>query len=134
MITTGTVTRRITQSVSMLVIVLALAAVINPATGCTLKEPVHAQDTILVQKQIVSKRQKTQLHPSVSPDALFFSVRGREGKTYQLFLFDVNGALVKQVQIRNRETTVVDNMEKGNYLFEVFSNDERIENGQVIVK
>ena len=38
------------------------------------------------------------------------------------------------MNIKNKETTVIDNIEKGNYLFEVFSDDERIENGQVIIK
>jgi hypothetical protein len=42
--------------------------------------------------------------------------------------------LVKQVNIRNRQTTVLNRIEKGSYVFEVFSDDERIENGQVIVK
>ena len=55
-------------------------------------------------------------------------------KVYQLFLFDVEGNLVKQANIKNKQTTVIDNIEKGNYLFEVFSDDERIENGQVIVR
>jgi hypothetical protein len=65
---------------------------------------------------------------------LFFSASGQSGKVYQLFLFDIDGKLVKQVNIRNRQTTVLNKIEKGNYVFEVFSDDERIENGQVIVK
>ena len=49
-------------------------------------------------------------------------------------LFDMDGRLVSQTQIRNRETTVLTNISEGNFLFEVFTDDERIENGQVIIK
>jgi hypothetical protein len=91
-------------------------------------------DTILVRKSQVSKKNKIKLYPNASHEVLFFSATGEEGKVYQLFLFDLDGKLVKQVNVLNKQTTVLNRIEKGNYLFEVFSNDERIENGQVIVK
>lgn len=91
-------------------------------------------DTILVQKQITSKKHKIKLYPSNNQQVLFFSATGEEGKVYQLFLFDIDGKLAKQVNIRNKQTTVLNSIEKGNYLFEVFSDDERIENGQVIIR
>ena len=91
-------------------------------------------DTIVVQKQLTSKKNKIKLYPNANHQVLFFSASGQAGKVYQLFLFDIDGKLVKQVNIRNRQTTVLNRIEKGNYVFEVFSDDERIENGQVIVK
>ena len=92
------------------------------------------RDTILVQKQITSKKYKIKLYPNANQQVLFFSASGEEGKIFQLFLFDIDGRLVKQANIKNRQTTVLNKIEKGNYLFEVFSNDERIENGQLIVR
>lgn len=93
-----------------------------------------SRDTILVQKQQISKKIKIKLYPNANHEVLFFNASGDAGKVYQLFLFDVDGKLVKQVNIRNKQTTVLNRIEKGYYLFEVFSDDERIENGQVIVK
>ena len=92
------------------------------------------RDTILVQKNQISKKIKIKLYPNASHQVLFFSASGEAGRVFQLFLFDIDGKLVKQVNIRNKQTTVLNRIEKGNYLFEVFSDDERIENGQVIVK
>jgi hypothetical protein len=94
----------------------------------------QAHDTILVYKQQVSKKHGIRLYPDANHHVLFFAAKGIYGKAYQLFIFDVEGKLVKQVNIRNKETTVLDNIEKGDYSFEVFSDDERIENGQVIVR
>jgi hypothetical protein len=92
------------------------------------------RDTILVQKNQISKKIKIKLYPNANHQVLFFSASGEAGKVFQLFLFDIDGKLVKQVNIRNKQTTVLNRIEKGSYLFEVFSDDERIEHGQVIVK
>ncbi len=91
-------------------------------------------DTILVQKLVNTKKYKIKLYPNANHQVLFFNVNGDDGKVYQLFLFNVEGKLVKQVNIRNKETTVLNNIGKGNYLYEVFSEDERLENGQVIIR
>ncbi len=93
-----------------------------------------SRDTILISKSQTSKKHKIKLYPNPGNDVLFFSVNGQSGKVYQLYLFNMDGRLAKQTQIRNKETTVLANISKGNYTFEVFSDDERIENGQLIVK
>lgn len=95
---------------------------------------VQPADTILVQKLVNTRKYKIKLYPNANHQVLFFSVNGEDGKVYQLFLFNVEGKLVKQVNIRNKETTVLNNMGKGNYLYEVFSEDERLENGQVFIR
>ena len=91
-------------------------------------------DTILIQKQQVSRKHGIRLYPDAAHHVLFFEAKGIYGRAYQLYMFDVEGKLVKQVNIKNKQTTVLENIEKGDYLFEVFSDDERIENGQVIVR
>ncbi|HEY0676773.1 MAG TPA: T9SS type A sorting domain-containing protein [Chitinophagaceae bacterium] len=92
------------------------------------------RDTILINKAISSKKHKVKLYPNADHRVLFFTASGEPGKVYQLFLFDIDGKLTKQIQIRNKETTVLTNIVKGSYLFEVFSDDERIENGQLQIK
>lgn len=59
---------------------------------------------------------------------------GELGKLYQLFIFDMDGKLVRQTQVRNRETALLTAFGKGNYVIEILSNDERIENGSIVVK
>lgn len=123
-----------TLPVLLTISILFAATAANASSGCPLSVPAGSPDTILVQKQITSKKHRIKLYPSAEQDALFFSVRGSEEKVYQLFLFDVAGTLIRQANIKGKQTTVIDNIEKGNYLFEVFSEDERIENGQVIIR
>jgi len=90
--------------------------------------------SIQVSKSKISKKHKIRLYPDARQQVLFFSATGEEGKVYQLFLFDMDGRLVSQTRIRSRETTVLTNISEGNFLFEVFTDDERIENGQLTVR
>lgn len=92
------------------------------------------RDTILINKALTSKKHKIRLYSNADNSVVFFTASGEAGRVYQLYLFDVEGKLSKQIQIRNRETTVLTNIIKGSYLFEVFSDDQRIENGQLEVR
>ena len=104
------------------------------ASGCPLPVQASHGDAIVVKKQVTSKKHKIKLTPDAKQEVLFFNAKGETGKWYQLFLFDMEGKLVKRANIQHNQTTIVQHLEKGNYLFEVFSEDERIENGQVIVQ
>ena len=90
--------------------------------------------SIQVNKSLVSKKNKIRLFPDAKQQVLFFSANGEDGKVYQLYLFDMDGRLVNQTRIRNRETTVLTNISEGNFLFEVFTDDERIENGSLTIR
>jgi len=92
------------------------------------------RDTIEIIKAQTNKKYKVRMYPNAQHTVLFFSASGQNGKVYQLYLFDVDGKLTKQTHIRNRETTVLTNIVKGSYTFEVFSDDERIENGVLTIK
>ena len=90
--------------------------------------------SIQVNKSLVSKKNKIRLFPDAKQQVLFFSANGEDRRVYQLYLFDMDGRLVSQASIRNRETTVLTSLSEGNYLFEVFTDDERIENGHLVVR
>jgi hypothetical protein len=113
------------------VIILMLLQI--PASAAV-KPADHGTDTIVVSKSQISKRYKVKIYPSASSEVLFFTASGESGKVYQLYVFDLDGKLVKQTQIRNKETTMLANFIKGSYTFDVFSDDERIENGTMEVR
>ena len=91
-------------------------------------------DTIYIQKSTVNKLHRVSIYPDASQKVVFFSVRGQEGNVYQLYLFDVDGKLVRQTETRNKQTTILKHIETGVYFFEVFSDDLRIGNGQIAVR
>src|SRR6476659_6587607 len=91
-------------------------------------------DTILIQKNSTVKSHRINLYPDANQKVVFFSVRGEDGKAYQLYVFDIEGRLVKKVETRNKQTIVVKGINKGAYFFEVFSDDKRIGNGQIAIR
>ncbi len=95
--------------------------------------PKPASDSIVIHKKVLSKSHKIALYSDASGKVVFFNVRGSHGKVYQLYVFDMEGKLIRQTEIRNKQTTLIKNIDKGNYLFEVFSDDDKIGNGQIAV-
>lgn len=50
------------------------------------------------------------------------------------YIFDLEGTLVYQAVLSGREKKVIEHLKKGTYLYDVFENDESIEEGRIIVK
>jgi hypothetical protein len=119
-----------------LIITAALVLLLTYSFGAPRSTGVFSgvQDTILITKAQTNKKYKVRMYPNAQHTVLFFSASGQSGKVYQLYLFDLDGRLTKQTHIKNKETTVLTNIIKGSYTFEVFSDDERIENGLLTIK
>ncbi|MBL7699419.1 MAG: T9SS type A sorting domain-containing protein [Chitinophagaceae bacterium] len=100
----------------------------------TLANGTPAADTISIEKSNVKRSYRISLYPDANQKVVFFSVRGSEGKVYQLYVFDIEGKLVRQAETRNKETIVIKNINKGVYHFEVLSDDVHIGNGKIAVR
>jgi hypothetical protein len=50
------------------------------------------------------------------------------------YVFDVSGTLMHQITLKWKNKYKIANLEKGIYMYDVFSNDESIEHGKIIVK
>lgn len=107
---------------------------LSQVTASAANHPSTRNDTIVINKSQTSKKYKIRIYPSATNEVLFFTASGESGKVYQLYVFDMDGKLVKQTQIHNKETTLLANFVKGNYMFDVFSDDEKIENGTLVVR
>ena len=81
-----------------------------------------------------NKVHKIRMYSDRSHQSLLFKVTGRTSNNYQLYLFDMDSRLVTQASIRSHEVTVLNNISRGNYFFEVFIEDEQIETGHLKVK
>jgi len=126
--------RMINQSVMYALYILAFFILVqSPVKANPLAARQYA-DSIVVNKLLTSKKYKIKIYPGARQEVLFFNASGEDGKVYQFFIFDVEGNLVKQTQIRNKQTTMITNFNKGCYTFEVFSDDEHIENGTLTIK
>jgi hypothetical protein len=131
MLSTNLFTWLATSGLVIIINCSATASGMPPSSSCPGADTIHS---IQVNKSQSSKKHKIRLYPDARQQVLFFSANGEDGKVYQLYLFDMDGRLVSQTRIRNRETTVLTNISEGNFVFEVFTDDERIENGSLVIK
>lgn len=118
----------------LVMLLLAFSSHAGTAVGLPSGNQTLTQDSIIIQKLNTNKKHTINIYTNPSQQVLFFSASGEEGRIYQFLLFRQEGRLIKASKIRNRETTVVSRPDKGNYYFEVFSDDTRIENGTIVVQ
>jgi hypothetical protein len=117
------------------VMFLAFAMIVSTGAYGAYAKPLDTtgkrSDSILIFKKILNHSYKIGLYPDADQKVVFFTVKGAEGKVYQLYLFDLDGNLVKQLEIRNRQTSFINQLERGTYSFDVFCDDDKIGNGQI---
>lgn len=62
------------------------------------------------------------------------SVSANTSSTLHFYIFDLEGTLVFQAVLSDKEKRTVDHLKKGTYLYDVFEKDESVEEGKIIIK
>jgi hypothetical protein len=131
-----------TRACSLFMITLAIltgmSTLLSPlhseASNICFNAMFNSKDSMLIKMHTRTKPDRIRIFTDVTHEILFFSASGAQGKMFQLFMFDMDGKLVRQAQVLSTQTTLLTGLEKGNYLLEVFSNDERIGSGSLTKK
>lgn len=80
----------------------------------------------------VSKKVAVKLYPNPSYGKI--NVSSNAEGTLHFYIFDLDGTLVHQTVLSNKERKTIEHLKKGTYLYDVFEKDESIESGKIIVK
>ncbi|HEY4876603.1 MAG TPA: hypothetical protein VIH86_13585 [Puia sp.] len=116
---------------SHFVFCLLLIAISSPAFASAYSA---CSDTAVITKISGNKNQIIQDYSGADKQTLFFSAKLKQKKNCRFYMFDMDGTLVAENNIYNKQGVEFTNMQKGNYYFEIFSEDERIENGTLTIK
>jgi hypothetical protein len=79
-----------------------------------------------------AKKVAVKLYPNPSYGKI--TVSTNTNNVLHFYIFDLEGTLVYQTVLKNKERKTIENLKKGTYLYDVFENDESIEEGKIIVK
>lgn len=79
-----------------------------------------------------NKKVSIRLYPNPSYGKI--SVSAVTSKPLHFYIFDLEGTLVYQAVLNNKNPKNIENLKKGTYLYDVFEKDESIEEGKIIVK
>jgi hypothetical protein len=62
------------------------------------------------------------------------SVSANSSSLLHFYIFDLEGTLVYQAILNNKEKKTIEHLKKGTYMYDVFENDESVEEGKIIIK
>jgi hypothetical protein len=88
-------------------------------------------DSVLRKKQPQGKM-AVKLYPNPSYGKL--SISSNTSSSLHFYIFDLEGTLVYQAVLNSKDRKTIDNLKKGTYLYDVFENDQSIEEGKIIIK
>jgi hypothetical protein len=79
-----------------------------------------------------SKKNAVRLYPNPSYGKISVSVNTSE--PLHFYIFDLEGTLIYQTVLNNKDRKNIENLKKGTYMYDVFEKDQSIEEGKIIVK
>lgn len=78
------------------------------------------------------KKVSVRLYPNPSYGKI--SVSAITSEPLHFYIFDLEGTLIYQTILNNKDKKSIENLKKGTYLYDVFEKDESIEEGKIIIK
>jgi len=95
------------------------------------KEVSYVSDSYNLKKDPV-KKSSIKIYPNPSYGKI--SVSAITSTPLHFYIFDLEGTLVYQAVLTNKEKKTIEHLKKGTYLYDVFEKDESIEEGKIIIK
>jgi hypothetical protein len=114
--------------------ILPIAFLTTSLMSFTGRSPSPVPAAAVITKNLNNKKHIVRLFTASDDKTLLFRVDGVDGKRYTLFVFDLDSKLVMQSVIGSHETGILPQISTGIYLYEVLSDDTRVESGQLKVK
>lgn len=95
------------------------------------KEVSYVSDSYSLKNEPV-KKSAIKIYPNPSYGKV--SVSAITSTPLHFYIFDLEGTLIYQVVLNNKDRKNIENLKKGTYMYDVFEKDESIEEGKIIVK
>ena len=77
-------------------------------------------------------KNNVRLYPNPSPNGTI-TVNSTVNVPLHFYVFDLEGTLLHRLTLKGKEQKTITNLERGTYMYDVFKNDESIEQGKIIV-
>jgi hypothetical protein len=84
-------------------------------------------------KQVSERPIIVKLYPNPSYNGTI-TVSSNIEEAVTLYVFDLDGKLVHQVSISNKQKQMINGLKKGTYMYNVQNKDENIDGGKIIIK
>jgi len=100
--------------------------------GVSAQKALNNTNNIISTDTSRTKKKVIKIHPDPSYGKL--SISASTSSSLNFYIFDLEGTLVFQAVLINKEKKTIENLRKGTYLYDVFEQDISIEEGQIVIK
>jgi len=84
---------------------------------------------------VQDKKINVRIYPNPSPNGtVYISSNHNSDKEIQFYVFDLEGTMMHNITLNAKGKKTITGLRKGVYMYDVFSDDESIERGKIIVK
>lgn len=80
-----------------------------------------------------SKKDYVRLYPNPTSDGTL-TINSITNEPLHFYVFDLENTLLYRIELKGKEQKTISDLKKGTYTYDVFMNDESIEQGKIIVK
>jgi hypothetical protein len=81
-----------------------------------------------------AKKSRVRLYPNPTSDGNLSISSTTASDNIHFYVFDLEGTMVRQLLLKEKQKHRIKNLKKGIYVYDVFVNDTSIEQGKIIVK
>ena len=92
----------------------------------------NLSDSPEIKKKVKVKKNVVKIYPNPSFGKI--SISANTAQPLHFYIFDLEGTLIYQTVLKNKDRKNLDNLKKGTYMYDVFEKDESIEEGKIVVK
>lgn len=85
-----------------------------------------------VKQLIPLKKNSVKIYPNPSYGKITISTNSEAQLDF--YIFDLEGILIYQTTLKNKETKAINALKKGIYTYDVFEKDESVEEGRIVIK
>ena len=115
----------------ILLSLVCMSAITSPVkTNKSFSVQNNFSDSLKVKASV--SRNNVRLYPNPSPNGTI-TVNSTVNEPLHFYVFDLEGTLLHRITLKGKEQRTITNLERGTYMYDVFKNDESIEQGKIIV-
>ena len=80
--------------------------------------------------ETVMARRFVKVYPDATRKVMFVEAKETRGSKIDFFVFDLEGTLMKHFKMKTGDREKISGLEKGKYVYSVFSGDEEADHGE----
>jgi hypothetical protein len=112
---------------------LSIQAVNNPFKTSDVFPVQNNFSRSLLTAEPIGKKNTIRLYPNPSPNGTI-TVNSTTNELLYFYVFDLEGTLLHRITLKGKDQRTITKLKRGTYMYDVFKNDESIEQGKIIVK